>query len=151
MDRPNGGVPVGLSDHTLGIGAAVAAVALGACILEKHICLSRDVPGPDVKFSLEPAEFARMVEEVRSAQQALGDVVYGPTARELGSLKFRRSLFAVTDIAENETFTRDNVRSIRPAGGLPPKSLKLVLGRRANRAIERGTPLSWDHVGDSSP
>jgi len=144
--RERFGVPVGLSDHTLGIGAAVAAVALGACIVEKHICLSRDVPGPDVQFSLEPDEFAGMVEEVRSAQKAVGDVVYGPTARELSRLKFRRSLSAVTDIAEHETFTRENVRNIRPAGGLPPKSLNLVLGRRANRAIERGTPLTWDHV-----
>ncbi|CAN5276510.1 pseudaminic acid synthase [soil metagenome] len=140
------GVPVGLSDHTLGITAAVAGVALGACIVEKHLTLSRAEPGPDSEFSLEPAEFAALVAAVRETEAALGDVRYGPGERERASLAFRRSLFAVKDIAPGEELTRENIRSIRPAAGLAPKHLEGVLGRTAARAVARGTPLSWADV-----
>ena len=141
------GVPVGLSDHTLGTAAAVAAVALGACVVEKHFTLSRDVEGPDSAFSLEPAEFARLVEEVRTAEAALGEVTYGRTEGEEASTVFRRSLFAVRDIEAGATFDPDNVRSIRPGDGLSPKFLDVVLGRRAAADIPRGTPLDWSLVG----
>lgn len=139
-------LPVGLSDHTLGIGAAIAAVSLGACIIEKHFTLSRSVPGPDVAFSLEPAEFRMMVEGVRTAEKALGAPRYAPTPAEAKSRPFRRSLFVVKEMEKGELFTRDNVRSIRPANGLPPRELPKVLGRRARRPIPRGTPLRWSLV-----
>ncbi len=143
------GVPVGLSDHTLGIAAAVAAVALGACVLEKHFTLRRVDGGPDAAFSLEPHEFAEMVRAVREAERALGRVNYEVTPREAASRVFRRSLFVVEDMRAGDVFTERNVRSIRPGYGLPPKHLPEVLGRRASRDIERGTPLSWDLVGPS--
>lgn len=139
-------VPAGLSDHTLGIAVPVAAVALGACIVEKHFTLSRDVPGPDSAFSLEPHEFKAMVEAIRVAEQALGTVQYQVTERESASRVFRRSLFVVQDVKAGETFTRDNVRSIRPGSGLHTRYLDAVLGRRASRNVKRGTPLSWDLV-----
>ena len=138
------GVPVGLSDHSPGSAVAVAAVALGACILEKHLIISRERGGPDAAFSLEPAEFARLVADVRAAEQAFGSVSYEASAKEQASRVFRRSLFAVADIAAGEIFTIENVRSIRPAHGLPPKHLPEILGRRARVAITRGTPLSWE-------
>nr|WP_205703867.1 pseudaminic acid synthase [Candidatus Chloroploca sp. Khr17] len=140
-------VPVGLSDHTLGIAVPVAAIALGAAIVEKHFTMSRAVPGPDSAFSLEPHEFKAMVEAIRVAERALGRVHYGVSERETASKVFRRSLFVVADVAAGELFTEANVRSIRPAHGLAPKYLPEVLGRRAVRAIERGTPLSWELVG----
>lgn len=143
------GVPVGLSDHTLGIAVPVAAVALGACIVEKHFTLSRDVPGPDSAFSLEPYEFKGMVEAVRTAEKALGQVCYEATERETASRVFRRSLFVVKDMEAGEVFTEENARSIRPGHGLLPKHLKDVLGRRAARDIRRGTPLSWNLVTGS--
>lgn len=139
-------VVVGLSDHTLGIAVPVAAVAVGAHLIEKHLTLSRAVPGPDSSFSLEPNEFKAMVEAVRVAEKALGHVRFGPTEGELPSLEFRRSLFVVADIKENETFTRQNVRSIRPAAGLHTRYLAEILGRRASRDVTRGTPLSWDLI-----
>jgi N-acetylneuraminate synthase len=142
------GVPVGLSDHTLGISVPVAAAALGACMVEKHFTLSRETLGADSAFSLEPDEFRSMVEAVRSAEGALGSVRYGPGQKEAGSLAFRRSLFVVEQVRAGEVFTEREVRSIRPALGLPPKHLKDVLGRRAARDIERGTPLSWELVGE---
>ena len=141
------GVPAGLSDHTLGIAVPVGAVALGACIIEKHFTLSRQEPGPDSAFSLEPQEFAAMVDAVRTTEKALGQVRYGVGEREQATRIFRRSLFAVADIAEGEIFTDENVRSIRPGHGLPPKKLDEVLGRRAATPIHRGTPLSEDHLG----
>ncbi|MDF1813672.1 MAG: pseudaminic acid synthase [Verrucomicrobiales bacterium] len=137
------GVPAGLSDHTLGIACPVAAVALGACIIEKHVTLSRDVPGPDSSFSLEPAEFKSMVDAIRVAEQALGGVSYELTEKEKSSRVFRRSLFVVEDITEGELLTEANVRSIRPGYGLPPGELPLVLGRKASRTLSRGTPLAW--------
>jgi N-acetylneuraminate synthase len=139
-------VPVGLSDHTMGIAAPVVAVALGACIIEKHLTLSRSVPGPDSTFSLEPHEFKALVDEVRTAEKALGKVHFGASAKEKASLAFRRSLFVVEDIREGEIFTVANVRSIRPAHGLHPRHLSEVLGKRAAQRIERGTPLRWEFV-----
>jgi pseudaminic acid synthase len=139
-------VPVGLSDHTMGIAAPVVAVALGACIIEKHLTLSRLTPGPDSAFSLEPHEFKAMVDEVRTAGKALGEVRFGASGKEKASLAFRRSLFVVEDIREGETFTVANVRSIRPAHGLHPRHLSEVLGKKAAHGIKRGTPLRWEFV-----
>ena len=141
------GFPVGLSDHTLGIAAPVAAVTLGACIIEKHFTLSRDFPGPDSAFSIEPHELKAMVEAVRAAEKTLGKVYYGVSEKEAKSRVFRRSLFVVKDVKAGEVFTEDNVRSIRPGHGLPPKFLKEVVGKKASCDIKRGTPLSWSHIG----
>ena len=137
-------VPTGLSDHSMGTVATIAAVALGACIIEKHMTLSRAVPGPDSQFSLEPSEFAEMVRAVRECEAALGRVNYSVTPKEKASCVFRRSLFAVQDVKAGEAFSNANVRIIRPGNGLPPKFIGEVLGRRASRDIVRGTPLSWD-------
>jgi len=139
-------VVAGLSDHTLGIAAALVAVALGASLIEKHFTLSRSQPGPDSAFSLEPHEFKALTQAAAEAYQALGTVSYAPSEQELKSRVFRRSLFAVEDIAKGEEFTRKNVRSIRPANGLQPKFLEIVLGRTAAQNIARGTPLSWDLI-----
>jgi N-acetylneuraminate synthase len=141
-------VVVGLSDHTLGHAATVAAVTLGATIIEKHFIDSREHPGPDSTFSLEPHEFRTMVDMVRDAEASLGGVRYGPTERERASLVFRRSLFAVEDVAAGEQFTERSVRAIRPGDGLAPKHLPAVLNRRAAKAVRRGTPLSWDLLSD---
>jgi len=140
-------VPVGLSDHTLGISVPVAAVALGATIVEKHFTKSRAVPGPDSAFSLEPQEFKAMVDAVRTAERAIGGVTYEVAPGERASRALRRSLFVVRSVAAGETFSEENVRSIRPGHGLHPRYMEKVLGRRANRDIERGTPLDWDLVG----
>jgi N-acetylneuraminate synthase len=137
------GCPVGLSDHTMGIAVPVAAVALGACIIEKHLCLRRADGGPDSAFSLEPSEFKAMVEAVRTAEKALGSVQFASGPREANSRKFRRSLFVVEDIKKGELFTKQNVRSIRPSDGLHPRHFNEVLGKRAACDVERGTPLSW--------
>jgi N-acetylneuraminate synthase len=139
-------VQVGISDHTLGTAVPVAAVALGACIIEKHFTLSRDVPGPDSGFSLEPAEFKEMVEAVRVVEKGLGKVHYGCSEREAVSRKFRRSLFVVQDMEAGEEFSAENIRSIRPGYGLAPKYLSEIVGRRTAVAVSRGTPLSWDLV-----
>ena len=139
-------VPVGLSDHSLGIATAVAAVALGAAIVEKHLTLRRADGGPDAAFSLEPEEFRAMVKAVRAAEQALGEVQYGVTEGESASRNFRRSLFVVEDVRAGETFTSTNVRSIRPGQGLHPRYLPQVLGRQSATAIVRGTPLRWTHL-----
>jgi pseudaminic acid synthase len=140
------GVPSGLSDHTVGIAVPVAAAALGACIIEKHLTLSRADHGPDSAFSLEPDEFRTMVDSVRFAEKALGVARFGPSASEQASLTFRRSLFVVEDVKADETFTNKNVRSIRPGHGLHTRHLQAILGRRSLCKIERGTPLSWDLV-----
>jgi N-acetylneuraminate synthase len=139
-------VPIGLSDHTLGSAAAVAAVSLGACIVEKHIMASHDDATPDAGFSLDPSEFRAMVEAIRFTERALGRPVLEPTAEETESRRFRRSLFVVEDVAAGEPFTERNVRSIRPAVGLHTREYEAVLGRRAARSIERGTPLSWELI-----
>jgi pseudaminic acid synthase len=140
------GVPIGLSDHTMGIAVPVAAVALGACIIEKHLTLSRAVPGPDSTFSLEPQEFKAMVEAVRTAERSLGQVHFGLSGKEEASRVFRRSLFVVEDVKTGEPFTPANVRSIRPGYGLHTRHLAEVLGRVAAADIARGTPLRWDLV-----
>jgi sialic acid synthase SpsE len=139
-------VPVGVSDHTLSIAVPVAAVALGACIVEKHLTLSRNIAGPDIAFSLEPGEFKAMVEVIRVAEKAMGSVHYAATEQEKGSRVFRRSLFVVQDMKAGEVFTEDNVRSIRPGYGLHTHHLGDVIGRRASHDIQRGTPLSWQLI-----
>jgi pseudaminic acid synthase len=139
-------VPVGLSDHTMGIAVPVTGVSLGACIIEKHLTLLRAAGGPDSGFSLEPAEFKAMVEAVRTAEQALGSIHFGVSEREESSRVFRRSLFVVRDVEPGEKFTSENVRSIRPGHGLHTRYLADVLGKKAALHIERGTPLSWDLV-----
>ena len=138
--------PIGLSDHTLGTDVAVAAAALGAAIIEKHITLSRADGGPDASFSLEPHELAALVRGVRTAHAALGRADYGRAPSEQGSITFRRSLYAVKDIAAGDALTNENVRSIRPGYGLSPKHLPDLLGRRARTAIARGTPMSFELV-----
>jgi pseudaminic acid synthase len=138
--------PVGLSDHTMDIAVPITAVALGACIIEKHFTLSRSLKGPDSAFSLEPAEFKTMVEAVRVAEKALGEIHFGLTESERGSRVFRRSLFVVQAVRQGETFNEENVRSIRPGHGLHTRHLRQIVGQRAACDIERGTPLSWDLV-----
>ncbi len=140
------GTPVGVSDHTLGIDIPIAAVALGACIVEKHLTLSRAVFGPDSAFSLEPQEFKGMVRSIRTVEKSLGQATINVNDCETGSRVFRRSLFVVQNMTAGELFTIDNVRSIRPAYGLSPKYLVKVLGRRAAIDIEVGTPLTWDLI-----
>lgn len=140
------GAAAGLSDHTLGTAVSVAAAALGAVLIERHITLRRADGGPDAAFSLEPEEFARLVTDVRTAYSALGEIDYDVKPSERANAVFRRSLYAVEDIAAGETLTARNVRSIRPATGLPPRDYGRVLGLRARAAIARGTPLAWDLI-----
>jgi pseudaminic acid synthase len=139
-------VPVGISDHTMGTTVPVVAVALGACIVEKHFTLSRNVSGPDSEFSLEPEEFKEMVKAIRIAEKALGEISYQPTQREKISKLYRKSLFITKNIKEGELLTKENVKSIRPGYGLHPRFLQEVLGRRAVKNINRGTPIDWDMV-----
>jgi pseudaminic acid synthase len=145
------GVPVGLSDHSTGETVAAAAVALGACIVEKHITTSHDDHTPDGAFSLDPSQFRAMVEAIRTVEQALGSGRIAPAPDEAESRRFRRSLFVVQDVAAGELVTPDNVRSIRPADGLHTRHLEAVLGRRAARDLARGTPLSWDLLEPDTP
>ena len=139
-------VPVGLSDHTLGIAVPVTAVALGARIIEKHFTLSRDISGPDSAFSLEPHEFKGMVDAIRTAEKAIGQISYEITEKQKESRVFRRSLFVVENIKKGEEFTEKNIRSIRPGDGLAPKYIEEILGKKATSDIEKGTPLSWDLI-----
>ena len=139
-------IPVGLSDHTLDHHSAITSVALGGSIIEKHLTLSRTEEGPDSSFSLEPAEFAELVNAIRTTEKAMGDVNYGPTESDQNNLAFRRSLFAVQDIQPGEKFTHENVRSLRPGKGLEPVHLDKVLSATASQQIPRGTPLDWHHV-----
>lgn len=140
------GVEVGLSDHTMGVGVAVASVALGASVIEKHFTLSRSEGGVDSAFSLEPHELQMLVLESHRAWSALGKVRYGPTEVEQKSLVFRRSIYVAQDIAEGETFTTENLRIVRPGDGAPPSLLSQLLGRHAKQAYRRGTPLSIDKI-----
>lgn len=142
--RERFGCEVGLSDHTLGIGAAVAAVALGASVIEKHVTLDRASEAIDASFSLELPELAALVAEANRAAQALGTATIGPSAAEAAARERRRSLFVVTDVRKGQPFTRANVVALRPALGLAPKHLDAVLQRRAVRDIPAGTPLAWE-------
>jgi len=142
--RDNWHVVSGLSDHTEGIGVAIAAVAFGAGVLEKHVTLARDDGGVDSEFSLEPAELRALVDESHRAWQALGNVVFDPTLGEGESLRLRRSLYVVEDVHTGDVVTEANVRSIRPAGGLEPAAIDVVLGRKFTGDVGRGTPLTWD-------
>jgi pseudaminic acid synthase len=144
------GVPVGLSDHTLGIAVPVAAVALGACIVEKHFTLSRSIPGPDSAFSLEPHEFRAMVDAVRITEKALGKVNYAVTDKEVASRVFRRSLFVVKDMKAGDVLTRENIRSIRPGYGLHTRFQEKLIGYKANENIPAGTPLGWRLIVQAS-
>ncbi|WP_339193556.1 pseudaminic acid synthase [Aeribacillus sp. FSL W8-0870] len=135
---------VGLSDHTMGVGVAVASVALGATVIEKHFTLSRADGGVDAAFSMEPDEMKALVEETERAWQALGEVKYGPTEKEKASLKFRRSIYVAKDIKAGEKFTKENIRVIRPGYGLEPKYFEKIIGLTANKDLKAGTPLSFD-------
>ncbi len=141
------GCEVGLSDHTMGVGVAVASIALGATIIEKHFTLSRAEGGVDSAFSLEPAELTQLVVETERAWQSLGHVHYGPTEAEKKSLRYRRSLYIVKDLKIGDVLTRENVRAIRPGLGLPTKHLEQVLGKSVKRSVKRGTALTWELLG----
>ena len=140
------GLPIGLSDHTLGIGVPIAAVAFGAVLIEKHVTLDREDGGVDSAFSLNPAELKSLVVESERAWQALGTTRIGPTEAERESLRFRRSLYVVADVRAGDTVTEENVRSIRPTGGLAPDAIGTVLGRTFRQDATTGTPLSWDLI-----
>jgi N-acetylneuraminate synthase len=141
------GCEIGLSDHTMGVGVSVAAVAHGASVIEKHFTLARADGGVDSAFSLEPTELSMLVTETERAWQGLGHVTYGPTEAERKSLVFRRSIFIAEDVAEGEVLTEQNLRIVRPGSGLPPRLYEQLLGRRLNRAASKGTPMSWDLLG----
>jgi len=145
------GVPVGLSDHTIDNATAIASVALGACLVEKHFTLNRHGGGPDDSFSLEPPELKSLCRDTRTAWRALGRVNYERTESEKGNVQFRRSLYVVRDMRKGDEFSHMNVKSIRPGFGLPPKALDTVIGRNAIRDIPKGTPLTWDLVTDADP
>jgi N-acetylneuraminate synthase len=135
---------IGLSDHTLGLGVAVASVALGATVIEKHFTLSRADGGVDAAFSMQPEELAALVIESKRAWQALGKIHYGTTELEKPSLQYRRSLYVAKDMQEGEVFTTDNLRAIRPGLGLPTKYYEVLLGKAVGRMVKKGTPVSWD-------
>jgi len=137
---------VGLSDHTLGISVPIASVALGACIIEKHLTLDRALGGPDAAFSLEPEEFKAMVKSIREVEKALGEVSYDLTEKMKRSREFSRSLFVVKDMKAGEIFTEENIRSIRPGYGLHPKYLKGILCKKAIKNIKKGIPLRWELI-----
>jgi N-acetylneuraminate synthase len=141
------GCEVGLSDHTMGVGVAVASTAIGATVIEKHLTVSRAEGGVDSAFSMEPSEFAQLVVETERAWQSLGHVSYGPTEAEKKSLRYRRSLYVVKDLKVGEVLTHESVRAIRPGLGLPPKYLEQVLGKAVNRNVKRGTALNWELLG----
>ncbi|EFI69156.1 pseudaminic acid synthase [Lysinibacillus fusiformis ZC1] len=138
------GVQIGLSDHTLGIGVAVASVALGATVIEKHFTLSRTDGGVDSAFSMEPSEMKALVEETGKCWQSLGEVKYGPTEREINSLKFRRSLYISENMRAGDIISSENVRIVRPGYGMEPKYFDLVLGKSVKKDVTKGTPLSWE-------
>jgi len=140
------GTVVGLSDHTLGDTVAIAAVALGAQIIEKHFILDRKIGGPDAPFSMEPEKFRRMVKSIRTVEKALGSVTYDLTEKIKKNRIFARSLFVVQDILAGEELTLKNIRSIRPGNGLLPKFLNDILGKRSKINLSKGTPLSWEHI-----
>lgn len=140
------GVPVGLSDHSLGSVAAVTSVAMGAKIIEKHFCMSREIENPDSSFSMEPDEFKKMVDDIKAAERAIGKIDYSISEKEKNSRIFRRSIFAVKDIKAGEELTEENIKIIRPGFGLKPKHWDNVLKTKAIKDIEKGTPLSFDLI-----
>jgi sialic acid synthase SpsE len=140
------GCQVGLSDHTAGIGASVAAVALGASVIEKHFVLDRNAGGVDAAFSLEPQELTLLVSETKTAWQAMGEVRYGGTAAEEMSKQYRRSIYVCRDIGAGEMFSADNLKIVRPAFGLAPKHWDNVLGKVAKQDLPLGTALGWEHL-----
>lgn len=140
------GVPIGYSDHTLDAVQATVAVGLGACIIEKHVIDDREPPTADSEFSCLPEQLGALVTACRAAWHARGRVSYGPQAKEKASLEFRRSLYAIADIPAGSDFTSENIASIRPGLGLPPKALPDILGRKAARPLKRGDPLSWEFI-----
>ncbi|GEK33622.1 pseudaminic acid synthase [Kurthia sibirica] len=139
-------VQVGLSDHTMGTGVSVAAVALGATVIEKHFTLSRAEGGVDAAFSLEPAEMTALVEETERAWQAIGKVTYGPTEKEKASLKFRRSIYVSNTIVEGDLFTEENIKIVRPGLGLEPKYYPILLGKKAKKSYQFGEPIKFDDL-----
>jgi len=141
------GVEAGVSDHTMGSVVSVAAVAVGATVVEKHFILDRTVGGPDASFSMEPEGFARMVQDIRQVEKALGSVDYSMTEKKMNARLHGRSLFAVRDIKKGARFTPDNIKSVRPGYGLAPKYLKEIIGAHALQDIKKGTPLDWVLVG----
>jgi pseudaminic acid synthase len=141
------GCEVGLSDHTMGVGVAVAAIAYGASVVEKHFTLSRADGGVDSAFSLEPRELEALVVETSRAWKSLGSVSYGPTEAEKKSLIFRRSIYVAEDVAAGEVLTQKNLRCVRPGHGLPPKFYDTLLGRKVNQDVRKGTPMRWDLLG----
>ena len=142
------GVPVGLSDHSMGSIGAVPAVALGASIIEKHFCLDRAIDNPDASFSMNPDEFHQMVTDIRQTEKAIGTIQYGPNVQEMDSIIFRKSIFCIKDISAGDELTQDNIRVIRPGYGLKPKYYEQVLGKHALKDIKSGTPLKWELFGD---
>jgi|TARA_B100000315_G_scaffold242217_1_gene264144 N-acetylneuraminate synthase len=138
--------PVGISDHTLGIGVSLAAITIGAAVVEKHFTIRRGEGGVDAAFSMEPDEMKMLVEESVRVTSSLGQIQYGPTKSEENSKRFRRSLYATEDIEKNEIFTKNNLRIIRPGFGLPPKFYEIVLGRKSSQDIKKGTPINWKSI-----
>ncbi|NJD03365.1 MAG: pseudaminic acid synthase [Ruminiclostridium sp.] len=143
------GFPAGLSDHSMGSLAAVAAVAIGAKIIEKHFCMSREIENPDSSFSMEPDEFKKMVEEIRVAERAIGEINYDVSEGEEKNRTFRKSIFVVKDIRKGDAFTEQNIRVIRPGYGLEPKYHEAVLGKKSTMDIGSGNPLKWEHIEGS--
>ena len=148
--RSRWGLPVGLSDHTTDWLSAVVSVGLGSCMIEKHFILDRKLGGPDAHFSLSPDEFSELARQVRLAHQSLGTLSFGPTESEISSLQFRRSLRATMDIPEGQPITTENVRSLRPSGGLAPENLKGILGRRTSALIRKGSPITNELLSSES-
>jgi pseudaminic acid synthase len=140
-------IQIGLSDHTLGLGVPLGAVALGATVIEKHFTLDRSEGGVDSAFSLEPAELKALVSESERTWQALGKIQYGPTEKEKKSIKFRRSVYIAENIKKGELLTRENLRCIRPGLGMPPKYYDTLLGKKVNRDLKKGTPIDWELIG----
>lgn len=141
-------VPVGLSDHSMSSISSIVAVAMGACIIEKHFCLSREIENPDASFSMEPDEFKQMVDDIRTVEKAMGIVSYEATEKEKENRAFRKSIFAVKDIKKGEVFTKDNIRIIRPGFGLKPKYYNEVLNKQASQDINKGIPIQFELVAE---
>jgi pseudaminic acid synthase len=144
--REKFGVQVGLSDHTLGYSVPMGAVALGAVLIEKHFIMDRSIGGPDSAFSMEPSEFEQMISNVREVEKAMGVATLELSVKSAKNRDFARSLYIVSDMAKGETFSKDNIRSIRPGFGLSPKHLKDIIGKKAIKSLEKGTPVSWDII-----